>query len=439
MAVFLLASSVSEKKGFAVIAALIFLMMPQLYIWARTQADFDLPFMMLATLAFFFFFVFQRRRSFGTLATFAFSLSLVVYMRIEAMLLVPLFALLLLVYGNDGPIGNVKGNVREAYNALTNNAKVIALVIVFLVLLLPEIYYIASQFNPSYGQPQGQPILSLANFISNSKANVPFLFGLMNGISAYPLIFHGTVMALAIIGTGIAIGVAIFGALRRNHKKRGDIGLGKILALWLWFFAYFLFYSFFYAGSVTYGVDSRFMLQILPALSLLAAFTILELSEILSDLFSARLKSDGNRQALLYAASGILVAAAVIYPFAGLVPIITLAPQQMPQQSVILRSVDFFYGNYSAVPENCLVFTFTPDIWFEVNRSAAQIGYLQGANDTLKASFANYSCKVFDYGYWCSCPRIMIHCARTCLTSTALGCLLLARQATDTTLPSTSC
>ena len=304
-----------------------------------------------------------------------------------------------------GLAGNAKRNAREAYNALTNNAKVIALVIVFLVLLLPEIYYIASQFsNPSYGQPQGQPILSLANFISNSKANVPFLFGLLNGISAYPLIFHGTVMALAIIGTGIAIGVAIFGALRRNHKKIGDIGLGKILALWLWFFAYFLFYSFFYAGSVTYGVDSRFMLQILPALSLLAAFTIFEFSEILSEVFAARLGSGGNRRVLLYAVSGILVAAVVIYPFVGLVPIITLAPQQMPQQSVILRSVNFFYGNYSAVPKNCLVFTFTPDIWFEVNRSAAQIGYLQGANDTLKESFANYSCKVFDYGYWCVVP-----------------------------------
>jgi hypothetical protein len=76
----------------------------------------------------------------------------------------------------------------------------------------------------------------------------------------------------------------------------------------------------------------------------------------------------------------------------------------MPQQTVILGAINSFYANYNSVPENCLVFSFTPDLWTEVNRSSAQIGYINSANATVKSTFNNYSCKVFDYGYWCVVP-----------------------------------
>ena len=67
----------SERKSFAAVATLAFSLMPQLFIWSRTQADVDLPFMMLAILSFLLFMVFMKRKSLYSLGAFAFSLDLV--------------------------------------------------------------------------------------------------------------------------------------------------------------------------------------------------------------------------------------------------------------------------------------------------------------------------------------------------------------------------
>jgi hypothetical protein len=178
---------------------------------------------------------------------------------------------------------------------------------------------------------------------------------------------------------------------------------GIIFLLSLWFLSYFIFYTAFYAGSATYGVDSRFMLQLLPAACMLAAFAILRIGDYAS-LLVARHEESHMRKIAFESAIVISSLAFLAYPFTFLIPAVAIAPNSMPQQSVILKAMNTFYSEYNAVPQNCLVFSFTPDIWFEVNRSSAQINYLTGANSTLKSSIKHYSCVVFDYGYWCVVP-----------------------------------
>ena len=145
------------------------------------------------------------------------------------------------------------------------------------------------------------------------------------------------------------------------------------------------------------------MLQLLPSLCLLAAFAIIGIGDSVRHLVG-RVNRNRDGRIVFAVAVAVSSAALLVAPFAYLVPVVDDPTSAMPQQSVILKAVNTFYGNYSAVPQNCLVFTFTPDIWVEANRSAAQIGYINGANATLQQSFSDYSCKVFDYGYWCVVP-----------------------------------
>jgi hypothetical protein len=393
-AVFLLSSVLFERKSIAAISTVAFAAMPLLYVWSRTQADMDLPFMMLAIFSFFFFVVFKKRGSFNTLAMFAFSLALTAYIRIEAILLVGVFALLLAIFGEAGIRREIAKNIAAAGRAIDDNAKAILLLIAFVALLTPELYYISLEAaNPNYGQSANQPLLSLSNFEGNVGTNVYFVFGVLSGMNSkdsYPLVFSDTILALAIVGT------LLFAFDGRSRNRFGVIAL-----LWAWFLAYFVFYTAFYAGAANYGVDSRFMLQLVPPLSLLGALGVFELGYAASALVRGKGRKAKRRKGVAFCvASAAVVCAALLYPFIALAPVVVISPQDMPQQVVILKASNFFYDNYNAVPKNCLVFSFTPDLWYGVNVSSAQVDYASGG---LNGSDA-YSCKVLDYGYWCVVP-----------------------------------
>jgi hypothetical protein len=393
--IFILSSLLVKRKEFAVISTFALAMMPQLFIWSRTQADLDLPMMMFAELSFFLFLVFVKRKSIYSLAAFAFSVDLLSYMRIEAMLLVGVFTVLFITFGDGGIITTIRERIAELRKSIESNTAVLSVLLIFIILLVPQIYYITVEAqNPSYGQSSNESVLSLANFNKNINTNLSFVFGQINGVNVYPTAFHYTITPLAILG-----GVLL--AFDKKIRNR----FGMLLLLSFWFLSYFIFYTAFYAGSALYGVDSRFMLQLLPAACMLAAFAILRISDFASWLvLRYNTKKVQIGKGVFISAMTISSLALLVYPFTLLIPAVAIAPSSMPQQSVILKAINTFYSEYNAVPQNCLVFSFTPDIWFEVNRSSAQIDYLTGANSTLKNSIKQYSCAVLDYGYWCVVP-----------------------------------
>ncbi|MGC8676562.1 MAG: hypothetical protein ACP5T3_03580, partial [Candidatus Micrarchaeia archaeon] len=178
-------------------------------------------------------------------------------------------------------------------------------------------------------------------------------------------------------------------------KKPNKFGMLALLGLWP--LTYFLFYTSFYAGSATYGVDARFMLQILPGVCLLAAYAVYELANVLA----GRIKRGITFE---YLAIALLAVVLFVYPFVRVAGVITLSPSQMPQQGQIYPAMQDFYSMYDKVPANCLVFSSTPDIWYEVGRAAAQENYILGANQTIANDLSKFNCFVFDYGYWCTVP-----------------------------------
>ncbi|VVB76705.1 Uncharacterised protein [uncultured archaeon] len=226
--------------------------------------------------------------------------------------------------------------------------------------------------------------------------NAQFVLGVlrgMNSVGMYPIVFNGAVTVMAIIG-GFLIA----------FDKRQPGRFFAILLLGLWFAVYFGFYCSFYAGAATFGVDSRFMLQLLPSLSILAAAGVCKLGDGARALV-ARGKKKMRLAGLAagVAVAGVAFSAVAAYPFIALMPLTTISPGAMPQQTVILKAMNFFYGNHSSVPSGCVVYSFTPDIWYEVGVNSSQIGYLSTSGN-LSSSTGFRNCAVLDYGYWCLVP-----------------------------------
>lgn len=403
--VFALAYALFNDERIAVSSSFIFSLMPELFIWSRTQAVPDLPFMMLTVLSFLSLAALLKEENKAAFSFFFSSILLAVYMRIEGILLIPMLFLLFMAFRKYGE-KSISGKINELINIDTS---AILQLIFFLILLIPQAYYISYQLsNLNYGQSAAnQSLFSPSNFYSNvlggnygyscqilgSKLgpNICYFLGFFDKASYYPASFPALITAIS------AIGLLLLAFRKRKHRKI------CLASLAVWAASYYLFYGFFYAGSVTFGVDVRFMLEILPPISIFAGIAISDVSSYISSFHAFR---SGRAKNAAGALSFIaLLLAAGFYPFyTSSLQSITLAPSNMPQQSVILPAMNFFYANYSSVPKDCLVFTYTPDIWYEVNRSAAQISYINSQESAFLNNTSGYRCFVLDRGYWCNVP-----------------------------------
>ena len=400
----LLLGSVMKGEKAGILSALAMSVMPEVIIWSRAQAVPDLALASFATLTFFFFIVFMENKKSSTLLPFLFSLGIAVYIRTEGALLIPIFIILYFIYGDSSIRKNFSGSVRWLKELINKDERSLLYILLFAILLVPQAYYISGQIsNPQFGQGNSG-LFSLSSFETNGPININYLFGTFDTKGNYPAAFPVAITLLATIGVAVAVATSI------NERKNMAI----VIALGLWFLAYFFFYSFFYAGAATYGVDSRMMLQLHPQLVILSAIGIVELSGLLGMVGMKRKRMNSNRSsrrrislirhnvliAVPYAAFLIVIA----FVFVQFFPIVTMPPSSAPQQSVILPASNFINSNYSAVPSNCLVFSFTPDMWYENGRASAQIGYLQSDSSNFTNFTKSYRCFVLDYGYWCLVP-----------------------------------
>ncbi len=220
-----------ENKEIAALSALALAVSPELYIWARTQADIDLPFMMLSAFAFFFSVVFAKNKNRRTLSMFAFAAILAVYMRIEGVLLVPLFIFLFFVYSSKGVKETFKESIKEAVKVVKEDSRTLLLLLLFIILLFPEVHYVALESeNPNYGQNTDESVISLSNFKQNIRINLYYVFGLINGENMYPTEFLNTATPLALLGILL---------LFLNYDRANKAGIAALLGLWP--LLYFLF------------------------------------------------------------------------------------------------------------------------------------------------------------------------------------------------------
>lgn len=389
--VFLLGSLAFGKKG-GVASALVFALLPELLIWTRTETVPDMIFMLFTILAFLCYELYDKDRSWKTFGLFLSALGIVVYMRTEAIILIPVFIVFeALRYNSMNAQKRRSPSKRSGINAAT--AVCIA---AFIVLLAAQIYYIYYEGqNPNYGSGvlcgKQTTTFSSQDFQCNIVTNVEYFFGQFNSVAAYPTYFSPITTIVAIIGFAIML---LFSNKEYRHY---------VLVFGLWILAYHFFYDSFYAGGATFGVDSRFMLVIFPPIALFAGYGISRISDYVPTLFAGMKKAKNRilKARLSVVAYAILLILAAVVPFVYSLNIVTIPYSQMPQERTPLAAVDFIYNNTGLVPPDCLVFSFTPDVWYLQNRSAAQIGYFNSSNATFQAFESKYSCFVMDYGYWC--------------------------------------
>ncbi len=392
--VFLLGSSLFGRRT-GIASAVVFALIPEVMIWSRTQAVPNLIFMMFTVLSFYAYEIYRHKKSSASLAFFLFALGITVYTRIEAAILLPLFAVLI-IYESFALNGVGKGIEKLIGKDSTKNIAVIAL---FVILIVPEIYYIAYEGQSlDYGNgylcgSQTNATFSLSNFKCNASTNINFFLGKFTSRQYYPAYFSAITTLMAVVG-------AVLMLLKRVKK-----GI-PLLLLGLWIILFHAFYDAFYAGSVRFGVDVRFMLVIYPAMAILAGFGIAQLSADIPDVLglSGRRRRNAKWSMIEAAIFVVLIALFAALPFYNALGITTIKPQNMPQEAVPLNYINFVYQNASIVPSNCLVFTFDPDVWAVQNRSSAQIGFLRANNGSFSGFADRFSCFVVDIGYWCTTP-----------------------------------
>ncbi len=415
ISMFFLASMVFRDKKAVVASTLAFALLPELFIWSRTQAVPNLIFMFFTILAFFFFLIFREKRNAYTLLAFLSSLAITMYMRLEGVLLVAIFGFLyLFMSGGNNNLGLLK-KAKDIIKKFDHEMGFMLALLIFLLAMAPEAYFISYQLaNPQFGQ-SSSGLFSLSTFNASVLGvngygtctlfghafgpNICYFAGAFNTVGFYPVIFPQATTALALVGLLLLIIYSIY-------KKSEMYNLLLIATSWI--LVYHIFYDFFYAGAVTYGVDVRFMLEIMPPIALLAGVCISEAGNIFGLLPKTipmvKWKLEMPKLALSYLTYAVIILALLILPFIASFSELSIAPSQQPQQTVILNAMSFFYSNYSKVPANCLVFSYTPDMWLEQNISSAQIGMLSSSDSNFTAFARNFKCFVMDVGYWCNVP-----------------------------------
>lgn len=160
---FMLSSLLFQRKDVALISTTVFALMPELFIWSRAMAATELYLLCLSTFAFLTFVIFAKRHNMKALLPFCFSLVLATYMRIEGILLIPIFILLYLFYSNDGVMRTFAIRIKMLIKSIDKNTWLLVLLLMFILLLIPEIYSIFLQLaNPDYGQGS-TGLFSIAN------------------------------------------------------------------------------------------------------------------------------------------------------------------------------------------------------------------------------------------------------------------------------------
>lgn len=406
--VFFVSAILTNRKEAGIISAAIFALIPELFIWSKTLANPDLSFMAFATLTTLFFLIFMKKKSKRTLLPVLFSMTFTTYLRVQALLLLPIFAVVFLTLGENGIKDTLKSRVKFVFAKLSDRDLLI-MFIVFALLIAPELYVMIATTpelaaNAVFYLYPNTKVFSASYILPGIVANVSFLAGLIRN---YPLIFLPEIAVFAIIGAAALL-------LQKGSKNRFAI----LLMLLCMFFAYFVFFLFYFSGSVLVGVSVRYLLILYPSLSILGALGVLGLGDFIYGLIKprARKRSAQSDRAGKYMVYSAIILLFFVVPFVFTIPLLrnpsfnyygfplnnltSKIPALNPYTTQYAKNAyDFINDNYELVPTNCLVISETPSVWFMLNRSSGQ--YAQ-TDVFTNSSYSNYSCYYLDYGFWCA-------------------------------------
>jgi hypothetical protein len=385
-----------KNKKAAFFTELLMALSPVILVWARpTNSDLAVLAYSLVSVIFFLFFL--KKKSAWSFSNMLFSFSLLFYMKVDEVFFIPIFIAFYLLLEEKSVIGAIKNTFKRVKENIWNT-KLLIIVLFFIITVVPSILY---SFNESLTDGYGwqgtviqntcmnnAPInvtsaINLQNFNANICGNILFWF---NQYSAnyvmQPILFT----AFAILGAVLMLLIA---------KRRRALA-----AVGIWFLVFFLLYAAFYAGSVNYGVDWRFMLSLIAQACILGGFAIAEIIDVVS----AAAKKFMKDTKIITAIAIVVMVVVLLLPIYELIPLLAVNPANIQQAGDARFYENFVYNNSNQIPAGCLVYTYDPTLFQLNNRSAIQMDNLYNSSQE-KAYSQQYKCLVLDYGYWCHTPN----------------------------------
>lgn len=257
------------KRRIALLSEFFMALSPALLVWAMPTTS-DIPMLTYSLIAIFCMLIFLRKKTIWTFGLALFSLSLLTYMKVDAVAYLIVIPLMYVILDDKSIRASIKANILMVKDNLFNT-RVLVIFLLFAMAISPELGFAHSEliggsfgFQGAYVQEScdtqytiiARSAINLQNFDANICSNILFWFdAYKSDYVMQPIIFT----AFGIFGA-----VSMF-ILRKRRE---------LLALGIWFLAFFLLYDAFYAGSVTYGVDWRFMLSLIAQASIFAGFGV---------------------------------------------------------------------------------------------------------------------------------------------------------------------
>jgi hypothetical protein len=171
----------------------------------------------------------------------------------------------------------------------------------------------------------------------------------------------------------------------------------NVLTLLLfWFSSLFLLYSSFYAGSVYYGVDVRYVLSQTIMFSILSGCGAFFLSKVLLKIFERKL-------------TFLIIILLLAISFSFYIPKMHIADEKIEESygaRLYRKAAISFASNYS---DECYFISHVSSIYSWLGKGHLQIWYV------YQPEFENIvknKCVIFDEGYWCA---IKVNESKSCL------------------------
>lgn len=388
-----------KNKKAAFFTELLMALSPVIIVWAKPTNS-DLAVLAYSMIAVFFFLVFMKKRNIWSFSNLLFSFSLLLYMKVDEIFFIPVFIAFYLLLESKG-VGKTAINTLDAVRNNIFNTKLLLIILFFMIAVVPSILYSYYEAQTDGYGWQGTVIqntcnklvpinvsgeINLVNFKANVCANVLFWFNqYSDDYVMQPIVFT----FLAILGAAFMV---------TSSKNRRIVA-----AIGIWFIVFFLLYAAFYAGSVIYGVDWRFMLSLVAQASMLGGFACAEMFDMV-DYYAKRLIKSAMTVKAINAVALVAILALLFTPIYLLMPRLSVSPSNIQQAGDARFDENFVYNSSSAIPSNCLVYSYDPTLFQLVGRNSTQIGNLYNLTQTNQY-MAQQKCLVLDYGYWCYTPN----------------------------------
>ncbi len=403
LATFFVSFMVFRNFAAAIFSEILMALTPVLLVWAFPTTS-DMPMLLFSVIAVFAMLVFANKKNVYTFAFALSSLAMLAYMKVDALLYIPLIFVMYLLFDWKN-VAKFLGRGREVILDTVLDTRTLVVVLLFVLVITPEVVYangellhghygatgtyVPESCSSSYTSHITDQTLGLDNFESNLCANVYFWFDQYQDFyKGYYIIQPALFTVLAILGAAFALFI----------KGRRS----AFLAVGVWFMALWVLYTSFYAGAVTFGVDWRFVIPMTAPVCIFGGYGVYMLSDSAEKVARRIMKSRKKLDRIRLGVYGIIIIAIAIQSWVFVGPL-SIPTSEISQAGSARFYEHFVYTNASKIPSSCLVFSYDPTLFMLTGHASAQL-YMLSPSSYYNFS-QEYGCLVIDYGYWCYTPN----------------------------------